>query len=225
MIIALLLPAAHAQDLETPEDLRAVLTFRDEHLSVREEHEVIPGRVTFLAPGWGWGPGPWTGYGWSNADVISTPPDVMHSWAVYRGPERLTVPDFLQAVERTSEAESLEVRVRRNVTIGRVFGGLAVMGVAAGVGGFVGTIADDPSRETTWTGVALGGLGGSVLSGIVSGATKSRSEKLAHDFPETQDLLSAQEEVREYDEELRSELGLSPVQAYRELEGPPRTQR
>jgi hypothetical protein len=124
-----------------------------------------------------------------------------------------------------TEAEGLELRVRRNATIGRVFGGLAVAGLAAGVGGFVGTVADAPGGETTWTGVALGGLGTSVLSGIVSGATRSRAERLAHDFPETQDLDAVQEEVRDYNEELRSQLGLTPVQAYRELDRPPRARR
>jgi hypothetical protein len=214
---------AQAQEPTTAEDLRAVLTFRDQHLSIREEHEVIPGRVTFMGSGWGWGPGPWTGTTWTSADVVTTPPAVLHSWAVYRGPQRLAVPDFLQAVERDGDARSLELRVRRNASIARVFGGVAIAGLAAGVGGFVGTVADDPERQMTWTGVAIGGLGSSILSGIVSGGTRSRSERLAHDFPETQDLTTSQEEVREYNEELRVELGLAPVQAYRELDAPPRT--
>jgi hypothetical protein len=217
--------AAEAQDVTTPEDLRAVLTFRDEHLSIREEHEVMPGRVTLLGSGWGWGPGPWNGYTWTTTDVVTTPPDVLHSWAVYRGPERLTVPDFLRAVERDADAESLSLRVRRNASIGGVFGGVAILGLAAGIGGFAGTVLDDPERLTTWTGVSIGGLGTSILSGIVSGATRARSERLAHDFPETQDLGAAQEGVRSYNEDLRSELGLSPVQAYRELDAPPRPER
>lgn len=217
--------AARAQEPVTPEDLRGILTFRDEHLSIREQRTVVPGRMTVLGSGWGWGPLPWRGYTWTPTSVVQSPPEIYESWAIYRGPQRLSVPQFLESVGQPLEAVALERRIRRNSTTGKVFGGLAVLGLAAGLGGIVGSFVDTPIGQPTWTTVGLSGLGTSLVSSIVSGATGSRANKLASDFTETQDLGRVQEQVRDYNEELRNELGLTPAQAYRELDAPQRRSR
>ncbi len=41
----------------SPEELEAILTFREEHLEIREVYEVLPGRIS--VDRWGWGPGAW----------------------------------------------------------------------------------------------------------------------------------------------------------------------
>jgi hypothetical protein len=234
MIIAAWLAAgASAQDLSsegptrglTREELNAILTFRTQHLEVRETDTLIPGRITFVRSGWGWGPRAWRGYSWGTTDVITTPPAVMEGWAVYQGPQRLSVPEYLDAIDRDVDAVALERRIRRNRGVGTLFNGLAVAGLGAGVGGLVGSIADPNRVDPTWTGLSLGGFGTAILSGIVGGATRNRASKLAADFDATQELDGVLEQVRDYNEELRQELGLTPQQAYRELDRPSRRER
>jgi hypothetical protein len=221
-VLMLLTQIVRAQDPATPEDLRAILTFRDEHLSIRELRTVIPGRVSVTNSGWG--RRPWRGYMWTTSDVVQAPPEVLDSWVIFEGPQRLSVPEYLDEIGRTTDAVALDRRIRRNSTTGKVFGGLALVGLAGAVGGIVGSFADGPDSQIPWTTVGLSGLGTSLVSSIVSGSTSTRAGKLASDFTTTQELETVQDEVRDHNEELRTELGLSPAQAYRELDAPRRRQ-
>jgi hypothetical protein len=224
MLTTLLLAgSALAQAPMSSDELEAILTFRAEHLSIRELKRVIPGHVTVMNSGWGWGRRPWRGYTW-DTDVITSPPEVLESWAVYRGPQRLSVPEYAETVGRAVDATDLERRIRHNSGVGNTFGGLAVVGLAAGATGLVGSFVDEPRDREEWMTVSVTGLGTAILSGIVSSATKTRADTLATDFPKTQALETAQTEVREYNEQLRQELGLTPGQAYRELAPPRRGQ-
>ncbi|HHO53544.1 MAG TPA: hypothetical protein ENK18_22405 [Deltaproteobacteria bacterium] len=222
--LALLAPMAVAADL-TQEQLADVLAFRDQHLQIREVQTVIPGTVSVMRSGWGWGRRPWRGYAWDTRDVIRTPPEVMHEWVVFQGPQRLTVPEFLDVVGRHGEADALMERITRSEKTSRSFGAASLGGVAAGVAGVVGVLVAPPDQQPTFSAIGLGGLGTAILGGLVSSVSASRSATLAHDFPSAIDLEVASEEVREHNEELRERLGVSPRTAYRELSRDPRRVR
>ncbi len=209
--LALLAPMAVAADL-TQEQLADVLAFRDQHLQIREVQTVIPGTVSVMRSGWGWGRRPWRGYAWDTRDVIRTPPEVMHEWVVFQGPQRLTVPEFLDVVGRHGEADALMERITRSEKTSRSFGAAT-------------PAATPPDQQPTFSAIGLGGLGTAILGGLVSSVSASRSATLAHDFPSAIDLEVASEEVREHNEELRERLGVSPRTAYRELSRDPRRVR
>lgn len=220
-MLALAVPALAEEPL-TRAELDSVLTFRQDHLQIREIHTVVPGTMTFVRSGWGWGPRPWLGYGWGTTDVITTPPEVLHSWTVYQGPQSLNVPDFLRAIGKEDEANALISKVDSAHATSATFRGIGAVGLAAAIAGTVGTFVAPPDQQLAFAGVGLGGLGTAAIGFAIGGGEAERARRLAHDFPKTQDLPTVEGEVRDYNEQLRTDLGLTPEQAYRELEPPAR---
>lgn len=194
------------------QQLDALLEFRWQHLEVRAFERQSPG-VTWVSPGWGWGRPGWGGW----ATVVTSPPVIREEWAVYQGPKRLAVPRYLEMVGDRSGAEQLARRIRGNRSTGSVLGGLALMGLVGGLGGITASLVDEPVRRDQWTTIGLGSFGGALLSGILSATTHHRADKLASDYGKTQDIDQVESEVREFNERLREELGLTADQAYREL--------
>ena len=219
MLALVLSSICMAQQPMTAEELEAILTFREQHLSVREVVDFIPGTVNVVNSGWGWGPRPYWGWGMDRGSWVTVdPPRIERDWAVYQGLQRLSVPSYLNALDRDQAAEELRSRIRTANTTSDVFSGIGWLGLLGGVTGTVLALtAPDFQGSRTFAAAGAASTGTGVLSSIVGGAERKRASSHTYDFDKTQELPDVQRGVREHHELLRRELDLTPGQAFREL--------
>lgn len=211
----------------SPARLDALRRYQDERLVVRGETELHGGGTMVVGGVWGGGyrPGPYGGVRYGVAfpgAVIHEPVTVERSWAVYRGPERLTTPDVLRAGGELGRAEDLERDIRRAKFASNVWFAAAGAGIAMSVSGMLGlTIAEDRQDAIFFNQVALGGAGVAAV-GLIGGSFPSaKARRLSYDTSETLSLTEAQALVRKKNEALRQELGLSPDDVWQAESGPP----
>lgn len=211
----------------TPEQLAALRRYRDERLQVRAETEIHGGSTMVVGGWWGgaWRPGPYGrwhyGFGFPGA-VIAEPPTLERAWGVYRGPQRLTVPELLQVTGQTDLARDLDRDIRRARTASTLWFGLAGVGVASAVAGMVGlSVADDREEALLYNQVVLGGAGAAATGLFVGSFPASKASRLTHDVPRTMTLQEAQALVAQRNEALRNELGLTPGDVWQIESDPP----
>lgn len=211
----------------TPEQLAALRRYRDERLQVRAETEIRPGSSMVVGGWWGgaWRPGPYGrwhyGFGFPGA-LITEPPTVERVWGVYRGPQRLTVPELLQVTGQTDRARELDRDIGRARTASTFWFTVAGAGVASAVVGMVGlSVADERGEALLYNQVVLGGAGAAATGLIVGSFPASKVSRLTHDVPRTMTLQEAQALVAQRNEALRNELGLTPNDVWQIESDPP----
>jgi hypothetical protein len=209
----------------TPAELQAAMSFKSQHLEVRQVTSWRGSGSTVVTSGYygyGGGPrgGPSYGMGVSTASPQTIVPE--HAWTVFQGPMRLTVPDYLTLVG-DDRADDVRRRIRSARTTGTLFTAIGVAGVGAVVAGIIGSAnADTHQEREDWNTVALAGTGGLIVGFTIGGAAQSSASRLTTDYSKL-GWEPTQAQVDAYNEALRTQLGLSPEQAWSILEnGGPR---
>lgn len=191
-------------------DFKAIQQFRSEHLEIRTITNWRGGGATVVHHGW-WGPryGPHVGIG----TVYRQPVVAEHTYAVFQGPTRLNVPQYLDVVGDPRE-DDWRRRIDNNRRWSAGFTGLGVMGgVATIVGVIGGSMNRDFDRRDDWDLVTLSGIGGLVIGFGGASATSSRAFTLQTNY----NLLgwdNTRNQVDDYNDALRQDLGISPQQAW-----------
>ena len=204
----------------TPEELQAAVNFRSQHLEIRQVTSWRGSGSTVVTSGYyGYG-GPHRGGSSMGVGVSTASPQTLvpeHAWTVFQGPMRLSVPDYLTLVG-DERADDYRRRIRNNRTTGTVFTAVGVAGVGAVVAGIIGSAnADTPRERDDWNTVALAGTGGILVGFTIGGAAQSTANRLQTDYGKL-GWEPTQAQVDAYNEQLRSQLGLSTEQAWRILE-------
>ena len=101
-------PAPPSLGQLTPERLMALRTYKSQRLQVRAETEYRGSSVaTFTSMSYGYPRGMGTGV--VVTDNIST----FRTWGVYRGPQRLSAPDFLHLAQAAERRDALVADIKR----------------------------------------------------------------------------------------------------------------
>jgi hypothetical protein len=138
------------------------------------------------------------------------PPTALRTWGVYRGPERLAVPDFLAVVGEAERKRELDAVLERLARRSKAWSVVAVVGGAGLAAGLIGmSSAQTAADYQTFNAVTLGGtivmatgfVGSSFPKGKESGLRRYPSSSIGGD--------EAQGMVDQHNEALRQELGLS----------------
>ena len=208
---------ARVAPVVTPARLQALRSYRSGRLELREETELRGGSAWMMGGGYGgfWGPayGGW-GWGWGGP-VIVDPPTTLKTWGIYRGPERLDVPEFLTAVNAGERRRTLDTRIERLERRGRTWS------VVAGVGGaglLTGLVM--ASSATEMPQYRLGNnitLGGTLLmaTGLVGASFPRGQAASLRRYPSSSlSGAEAQEMIDKHNEDLRKELGLSAADVW-----------
>jgi hypothetical protein len=203
---------------QTATDFKSATEFRSSHLEVRTITAWSGGGSWVFHQGYrfgGRGPGPRWGVGVST--VVAQPMIPEHGWAVFQGPTRLEVPAYLDLV-KDPRANDYRRRIRSNQNAGVALNTVGVMGIAVLVTGIVGAqTADDRYEHDVWNNVSLGGVGG-MLVGFTGGSlANGTARRLEYDYGEI-GWEATRAQVDAYNDELRSDLGLSSDQAWRIIE-------
>ncbi len=198
----------------TSEDLKAAMGFRSGHLEIRTITSWRGGGAFVVHQGYGWGPrGPGPRWGLGFSTVVSEPMVPEHAWAVFQGPSRLGVPEYLDLVG-DSRADDVRHRIRSNRTAGAVLSTVGVVGLAAVVTGLVGAAdADFPPERREWNNVALAGTGGILIGFTGASIAHGTARRLEYDYGEL-GWEPTRAQVDGYNEQLRQQLGLSAEQAW-----------
>jgi hypothetical protein len=195
---------------------KALLLFQSRHLAMRPEIQWRGGGATVIDSGWGMGRR-WGGF--ATAEVIPHPLTADAEWAVFQGPRRLEVPDFLGLTGQKAAHEHVSERIRASRGVAR---GLHVLGGLGLASTLVGTFAWSNARTwesyETWSTVTMVGTGALVAGFLGGGFAASRATRLTRDF-ETLDFESTRDAVDAYNEALRVELGLAPTDVYEAIYG------
>jgi len=203
-------PAPVSMGTLTPERLMALRTYKGQRLQVRAETEYRGSSVaTFTSMSYGYPHG--LGTGVVVTDNIST----FRTWGVYRGPQRLSTPDFLHlagAEKQRDEVISEIKQLQRNAKGWYAVAGAGVAGVLSGLIGMA--TAENIETYGTFNLVSLGGT--VVTIGGLFGASfpGSKAQRL-YKYPgskmssdEANDLAHAA------NESLRQELEIAPNEAW-----------
>jgi len=202
----------------TPARLQSLRRYRSGRLELREETELRGGSAWLMGGGYGavWGPG-YGGWGWSGP-VIIDPPTAVKTWGIYRGPERLDVPEFLTAVGADAQRVALQDDIARLERRGRVWSGVAAVGGAGLVTGLVMMSAARNAQD--WqhyqSGNSVSFASTLVIAGgfIGSSFPRGRASALRRQPSSTMGGEEAQAMVDAHNETLRRELGLSAADVW-----------
>lgn len=213
--LALICASAAANPAErAPAQDRAAAqwTYRSRHLSVRSLHTVTPGSTVVIYDDWGWRRPYW---GMGTSTVIHEPAMVVDTWAVFQGPQRLPVPQYLRLVEadRADELGRALRGTRRTRTVGTTVGLAGAGSLAVGLLGM--SQAQDIDGYSTWSTVSTLGVVGAVAGLLSAAAGRGRAARLSDDYTATQEAPVVLDEVYAYNDRLRRALGLTPAEAER----------
>ncbi|MFH1464169.1 MAG: hypothetical protein ABIO70_07270 [Pseudomonadota bacterium] len=209
-------PPAAAAPVPVTSDQRfgAMLAFRQRHLDLRGFTRWEGGGAVVLHSGWGWG-GPWWHSGFGTSYVIPTAPDRVDDWGVYRGPTRLTIPGYLEAIGDDGGSRALQGSIAHAQRTSSAFYTAGGVGLAATLVGFLGAAsARDIDTFHTWNVVSTAGLLVGITGVVVGRGQAGRARRMTHDYSGTLDYGEAQAQVDTYNEQLRLELGLSEADVY-----------
>jgi hypothetical protein len=211
----LAVPAAPPPPPVTAARLQALRGYKAGRLELRNETELRGGSAWVMGGGYGgmWGPG----YGaWGvGGPVIVDPPTALRTWGIYRGPERLPVPDFLSVVGEAERKRELDAVLERLARRSKAWSVVAVVGGAGLAAGLIGMSSVETREEyQTFNAVTLGGtlvmatgfVGSSFPSGKGSALRRYPSSSMGSD--------QAQAMVDQHNEALRKELGLSAADVW-----------
>lgn len=199
----------------TPERLRALRGYKAGRLELRKETELRGGSAWMMGGGYGgmWGPGygAWGGGG----PVIIDPPTALRTWGVYRGPERLDVPDFLSVVGEVERRRELDATLEALGRRGKVWSVIAAIGGAGLATGLVGMSTVDTRRDyQTFNAVTLGGTL-VMATGFIGTSFPRGKESALRRYPASSiGSGEAQRLVDAHNETLREELGLSAADVW-----------
>lgn len=233
LILALFTACLTASAEEPPSQLDrwdAAHAFGVRHLELRGLTTWHGGGATVVHSGWGWGggwgpyPSPYWGLGTSY--VIREPMQPDHSWAVFQGVQRLTVPGYLTLVADIERTEDFDRRIRRNEDAADGLRALGFVGIAGTVASYVGASqADTWDQYHQWNTVTAGSLGAVLVGFLGSSICTGQVRSLRSDFRAQLDPDEEQRRVDAYNEELRLELGLSKDEAWQIILSDERTSR
>ena len=207
--------AAPEADTElSAEALRSMRQYRSKHLELRSEIRQSSTPTYYPSPfGLGVGNTPWGG-SWGTGGWSRSPGRTTQGWTVYQGALRLDVPAFLSLTGQKDLATNLNGRIERKKLLSRTYYGIGMLGLVAMVSGYVGVVnTEDPVKKEQWGTVGSVGLGATVVGLIGGGIPNSSANRLRYDYDRATDAVAAQQNVDDYNEQLRKELCLTPTQA------------
>ena len=203
-------PAPTSMGTLTPERLMALRTYKSQRLQVRAETEYRGSSVaTFTSMSYGYPHG--LGTGVVVTDNIST----FRTWGVYRGPQRLSTPDFFQlagAEEQRNEVVAEIHQLQRNAKGWYAVAGTGVAGVLTGLIGMA--TAEEIETYGTFNLVSLAGT--IVTIGGLFGASfpGSKAQRLYKYPGSTLSSDEANDLAHAANERLRQELEIAPNEAW-----------
>ena len=146
---------------------------------------------------------------------VTQPVYTVRTWGIYRGPERILMPRFLELVGDEEAHDALVQEIEHNHQRSRT--GFTIAG-AGGVGLFMGimgmSVASTEHTWRTWNMVALGGSLSGVGGMIAGSIPASRASQLARHPRTSMTSEEAQALIDAYNESLREELGLTPKEVW-----------
>ena len=203
-------PAPPSLGQLTPERLMALRTYKSQRLQVRAETEYRGSSVaTFSSMSYGYPQGMGTGV--VVTDNIST----FRTWGVYRGPQRLSAPDFLHLAQAAERRDALVADIKRLRRKSKVWYGVAGAGVAGVVAGLVGMAsANNVDTYRTYNMVSLSGT--LVTIGGLFGASfpASKASRLYKYPGASMSSDEANDLAHGANEQLRQELEIAPNEAW-----------
>ena len=203
-------PAPVSMGTLTPERLMALRTYKSQRLQVRAETEYRGSSVaTFTSMSYGYPHG--LGTGVVVTDNIST----FRTWGAYRGPQRLSTPDFLNLAGATKKHDEVVGEIKQLQKTAKGWYAVAGTGVAGVVAGLVGmSMAEKIETYATFNLVSLGGT--LVTIGGLFGASfpGSKAQRLYRYPGSTMSSDEANDLAHSANEKLRQQLEIAPNEAW-----------
>lgn len=195
----------------TLERVQTLRRYKAQRLSVHEETELRGGGAS-MAMGMGM---PYGRYGTSTALLMTDPVYTVRTWGVYRGPDRITNPVFLEAVGKADAASALRKDINRYDRRSKRLFGVAGLGAGVMVASLVGMrSASSPEEYLAWNLATLGGTAAG-LSGLVIGSFPAAK---AGRLERTPAAVMRPDEARAlaeaHNDALQKELGVTPQEAW-----------
>jgi hypothetical protein len=203
-------PAPPALGTLTPDRLQALRTYKAQRLQVRAETEYRGGSASsFSSMAYGYPHGMGTGV------IVTQPISTFRTWGVYRGPQRLSTPDFLTLAGATADRDALVADIKRAKRAGRVWFTGAGVGMAAIVAGIVGMGASgDIETYRSFNTVALSGTTLTIGSLLGASFPAAKGTKLYRYPGATMTADRANTLAHTHNENLRKDLGIQPEEAW-----------
>lgn len=203
-------PAPDSLGQLTVERLMALRAYKSKRLQVRAETEYRGSSVaTFTSMSYGHPAG--LGSGVVVTDNIST----FRTWGVYRGPQRLSTPDFLHlagAEKRRDELVADIRRLRKKTRAWYITTGVGVAGVVAGLVGMA--TADNVSTYRQYNMVSLSGTV-FTIGGLFGASFPAAKATRLYKYPgATLTSDEANDLAHGANESLRQELAIAPNEAW-----------
>ena len=203
-------PAPTSMGALTPERLMALRTYKSQRLQVRAETEYRGSSVaTFTSMSYGYPQGVGTGV------VVTDNLSTFRTWGVYRGPQRLSTPDFLQLAGATQQRDDVVREINRLQRTAKGWYVVAGTGVAGVLTGLIGmATAEEMNTYGTFNLVSLGGT--IVTIGGLFGASfpGSKAQRLYKYPGNTLSSDEANDLAYAANERLRQELEIAPNEAW-----------
>jgi len=187
--------------------LEAFRAYRSRHLSVRHYSGVAMGTV--VAGGYGYG----FGYGYGAMQTAYPYYYPVQGWGVFQGPVRLQTLDYLGLVQDVATRQRVQQRVRRNQVTGYSLFAVGVAGIAGTIVAGTGasnarTLAELQQWRTVGTVSTLG-----LLGGFIGGSFPlSKARRLLNQPGLSVPRADIDQQVSDFNEGLRNELGLTPAE-------------
>lgn len=195
--------------------LQAIRSYKAGRLELREETELRGGSAWVMGSRYGgmWGPG-YGAWGWAGP-VIVDPPTAVQTWGIYRGPQRLDVPDFLSIAGEAERKRQLDAGLERLRRRGTGWSVVAGLGGAGLVTGLVGMSSVENRRDfELFNSLTLGSTLLMATGFIGTSFPRGRESALRRYPAATLGSDEAQQLVDRHNEMLRTELGLSAADVW-----------
>jgi|GEM_PF-1275648 len=199
------------------ETASALVVYGNRRLSVRSQTHYEGGGYTAYSRSF-FPLTPFLGFG--TTYVVQNPVTEYKTWSVYQGSQRLTVPVYLEVIGDLEQAAVLRRKIKH-----RQVGSGVLLGVAAGgivtamAGGMTYLFARNSAEAYGGVGMSVGGAVAAILSFGGAWGLAVDGRRLRWDFPSVLDR-GIQQQVRDTNEALRTELGLSRIAVDRWEAGP-----
>jgi hypothetical protein len=180
------------------------------------EYYVEPGVTTYYGTGW-------RHFGWGVATTTPAAIERVDDWAVFEGEHRLDVPTYLETIGDSNGKIDLQRRITSNRSAGTALEVIGAAGVVAALAGVIGVeSATTIDQQVAWSDVSLGGLGAAIGGFVIGSFPANRAHRLESRPATTLDRHQVEDDVQDYNARLADKLGLSPDEALRLEQGPPR---